>query len=220
MLIRRIGGFLGLALVIAVVATVILVVLEADDGDDVALRVGFHPFTSDPENGDCAGARRGPNDCDPVNLVFEGMSLELVTQALREAGWGTVGLGSTQWLAFEDTAGLTAQGTQLFLSESLSERFHVRLWGAPGRGSAPVVIGAVHHEQGVLAHRIDQDWEAAEARVRAMLCSGTTLVCEMGEPIVGQLAIQGDDGRWRGWANDGRPTVVRPAAGGAANGRR
>ena len=223
MRIRRIGGLLGLALAIAVVATVILFVLDTNEGDDVARRVGFRPFTSDPDNGDCAGAttsERASHDCDPVNLVFEGMSVEIVTQALRDVGWVTIGLGSTQWLAFDGTDGLLAQDVQLFLSDAVDARLHVRLWSAPGAGSEPVVIGAVHHEQGVLAHRIDPDWEAAEQRVRAMLCSGTTLVCETGEPIARQLAIQGDDGRWRGWANDGRPTVVRPAADGAANGRR
>ncbi len=94
--------------------------------------------------------------------------------------------------------------------------------GRAGAGAtgAPPALHALHHEQGVLAHRIDQDWEAAEARVRSMLCSGTTLVCETGEPIARQVAIQGDDGRWRGWANDGQPTLIRPAADGASNGRR
>ena len=78
----------------------------------------------------------------------------------------------------------------------------------------PLALHALLHEQGILTHRIDQDWEAAEQRVRSALCSGGALVCEQGQPIALQLAIQGDDGRWRGWANDGRPTLIRQAQGG------
>ena len=80
----------------------------------------------------------------------------------------------------------------------------------------PLALNALLHEQGILTHRIDQDWEASEARVRSALCSGTTLVCETGEPIARQLAIQGGEAQWRGWANDGRPTLIRPAAGDAS----
>ena len=172
MLTRMIGGYIGVVLAVAAVAVVILFVLDSDDGEDVVRGVGFHPFTSDPGNDDCAGAadalREAPNDCDPINLVFEGVPLDVAVTALREAGWVTIGLGSTQWLSLDDADGLVAHAEQLFFVDSLDARLHLRLWSAPAVAGEAVLVGAVHHEQGILTHRIDQDWEAAEARVRVM----------------------------------------------------
>ena len=216
--------FAGIAVAIVVVAVGVLFVLDSTDDEGFVLGEAFHPFTSDADNGNCATSTVGsggtPNNCDPINLAFEGLALEGVVAAFREAGWVSVGLGSTQWLHLNDTGGLTAQSAQLFFADSLDARLHVRLWRARAVSGESVVLGAVHHEAGVLSHRIDQDWEDAEGRVRSMLCSGTTLVCETGGALLGQLAIQGNDGRWRGWGNDGRPTLIRAAAGGESIERR
>ncbi len=85
----------------------------------------------------------------------------------------------------------------------------MRLWSASVAGDTPLIIAAVHHEQGFLQHRIDRDWEVAEQRVRSGLCSVAAYDCEQGALIASQLAIQGGAERWRGWANDGRPALIR-----------
>ena len=221
---RHLVGLGGIVVGIVVVSTVVLFALDTNNGEETLLRGQFHPFTSDPDNDGCAPSADAvgnvSSDCDPINLVFEDLSLEDIVAALRGAGWVTVGLGSVQWLAFGGPGGPTAQDAQLFFADALDERLHLRVWTAASNSDTPVVLGAVHHEQGILTHRIDQDWERAEQRLRAMLCAGSGLVCEQGQPIALQLAIQGNDERWRGWVNDGRPTLVRPAAGDASRDER
>ena len=127
---RYVAGFVGLTLAIVAVVSVVLFVLDTTAGEDFVLGEGFHPFTSDPDNDGCArstdASGNAPNDCDPVNLAFEGLEMEGVIGALREAGWVTSGLGSTQGLVVDDAGGATAQDAQLFFSDSLDERLHVR----------------------------------------------------------------------------------------------
>ena len=73
-----------------------------------------------------------------------------------------------------------------------------------------MTIAAVHHEAEdlrSLTHRIDRDWEFAEAFVVDALCP-TARSCAMTGVDDGQDQLQGRDGQWRGWANDARLTVI------------
>jgi hypothetical protein len=150
----------------------------------------------------------GSYNCDPVNVIFVGRSPAQVRDLLRGAGWTTFDLGSTQRLHFA-TSAQVAQDMQVFRpdgrnSAGQSLRYHVRLWRV--RDVAPMVtVGAVHHERRVgFSDAIDRSWDASEAFVGGQLCGGR---CYGTGVLPKQSQMQGGDGEWRGWANDGRATV-------------
>ena len=209
MLKRLIGLLIGVVMGVVVAVVVVLVLLDSDESDVLAVGVEFHPFTSSPGSGSCvpfAHTDPGPpNSCDPINLLFVGLTLEAVAASLTGSGWMTIGLGATQWLFFEADDTLQPNNLQLFRLDGIDRRFHMRLWGSVDEDGRPVVIGAVHHEQGIISHSIDRDWESAEERA---VCGGSALTCRSTAPIREQRAIQGNDTEWRGWTNDGKPTVI------------
>lgn len=150
-------------------------------------------------------SRAGGTGCDPINLMFPGKTWQEVRDALREAGWTTAGFGSRQ--VFEvGLQGYVPEAEQLFFVDSTTTRFHIRLWQGPGI----VTYASVHHEledRVSLTHRIDADWETAEAFVADSLCPAAH-ACSQTSVDPGQDALQSGGGEWRGWANDARPTVI------------
>jgi hypothetical protein len=195
-------GSLTLTLIVAG-----LVTADTDQHQDIS----FHPFTLDGGNSTCVsyddpeiGSTR---NCDPVNLFFAGMIIQDVRAVLEEKLWTTSGFGSSQSLHYEE-GGLFNQDLQLYLNESDNRRYHVRLWQIPGEAG---VLGAVHHEQGVIFHTIDMSWEAAEASIADQLC-GDIFICGNSERLPLQVTIQnaqsGQENAWRDWENNGVLTVI------------
>ena len=183
---------------------------------DVVGTATFHPFTMDSTNTTCvpwANEPSGPTrNCDPVDLVFPGKTWQQVQTILKGRGWTTFGSGSTQVLHFADPLVLVTQSTQLFRSDGFFERYHVRLWQVPGV-NPPIVVGAVHHERTLGNDTIDKSWEASEAFVASQLCTAALGSCSPSAVLAQQAAIQastpgGTATSWRGWANDGRATVI------------
>ena len=171
---------------------------ETDDGIETA----FHPYTLEQ----CTSARiedTGLSNCDPVNLVFAGTSWEQVRDALQAQGWTAEGSGSRQVILSDGVA--IPDVEQLFLVEASGARYHVRLWQVSGT----VTLGSVHHEAASLLpflHRIDQDWEAAEAVVAEQLCPGAA-ACFLTSQLAEQRRTQ-DGEMWRGWRNDARARLI------------
>jgi hypothetical protein len=192
-------------LVIALAMTALTVVTQVGAVSDSHGDVSFHPFTVDPNNGTCVpwvDPTSGENtrNCDPVNLLFMGATPGQVQQVL---GWGSCS-GSTQWLHF-DSPTMLSQDLQVCFYESFTLRYHMRLWEVPG--TSPVVsLGAVHHESGFFTHTIDKSWEDSEAFVANELCA--SFDCSQTNFLEEQSLIQGDDGEWRGWANNASATIV------------
>jgi hypothetical protein len=147
----------------------------------------------------------GHGRCDPVNLVFPAATTNDVATALVRAGWTIETLGTSQVVISSGKE--MPQAIQLIDSDGTTvapQRFHIRLWQLPD----DLVIGAVHHEVAGVGHEIDRDWEAAEARVRSDLCIDD-VVCEDGGVVGEQRTQQRGTDRWRGFVNDGRPSIVR-----------
>jgi hypothetical protein len=169
----------------------------------------FHPFTM-PGSPGCVGwfdpVEGQTWNCDPVDLTFPGQTWQQVRDRLRAKGWTTFGIGSDQWLHFNDTTRIR-QSVQLFRYDSFTRRYHMRVWGAPGG----VTVAAVHHEQGVLEHSIDKSWEDSEAFVRGQLCSGACSGYFLPQQWTMQDGIDGipdGDTTWRGWANNANAAVI------------
>jgi hypothetical protein len=210
-----------LRVLLIVVFSLILAAVLTDSAvaeTDVYLGVAFHPFTLDGGNGTCIDypdSDIGPTkNCDPVNLVFPGRTWQEVRDLLGDNGWSTCCSGSTQGLHYDDGAGIYSENEQLVTPNTYFSRFHIRLFQAPG--ATPMTFGAVHHEEFVnLSHRIDMDWEDAEAFVANSLCG---LDCGQTGPLAAQIAIQGGDNTWRttfegaDLINNGSATVI-PAPG-------
>ena len=171
---------------------------QTDDGIETA----FHPYSLEQ----CTSARiedTGLSNCDPVNLVFAGASWEQVRDALQAHGWTAEGSGSRQVVLYDGLA--IPDVEQLFLVEASGARYHVRLWQV----SATVTLGSVHHEAAGLLpflHRIDQDWEVAEALVADQLCPEAE-ACFSTSQLAEQIRTQ-DGGMWRGWRNDSRARLI------------
>jgi hypothetical protein len=171
---------------------------QSDDGIETA----FHPFTLEQ----CTSARiedTGLSNCDPVNLVFAGASWEQVRDVLQSQGWTAEGAGSRQVILYDGIA--IPDVEQLFLVEASGARYHVRLWQV----SATVTLGSVHHEAAGLLpflHRIDQDWEAAEALVAGQLCPEAA-ACFSTSQLAEQRRTQNGE-QWRGWRNDSRARLI------------
>ena len=127
--------------------------------------------------------------------------------ALVAEGWTLESLGSAQIVLVPSSNQELPQVVQLIDSDGTTvapQRYHVRLWQLPNG----LTIGAVHHEIASVGHEIDRDWENAEARVRANLCKGP-VECEDGDVIEDQRTQQRGSDRWRGFVNDGRPSIIR-----------
>ena len=153
----------------------------------------------------------GHGRCDPVNLIFPDARVGDVAAALVRAGWTIETLGTSQIVLAPSDSRELPQVVQLIDSDGTTvapQRFHLRLWQLPDR----LTIGAVHHELANIGHEIDRDWEAAEGRVRENLC-GAGAACEEGEVIQEQLTQQRGTDRWRGFVNDGRPSIIRLPSG-------
>jgi hypothetical protein len=171
--------------------------------------ITFHPFTIPSDTGCVLWAADGSYNCDPVDLVFAGRSPSQVSEWLREKGWTTWGLGSTQRLHFATTT-LYPQDQQLFRSDGRNAagqtmRYHIRLWAVRGAATT-VTLGAVHHEAstGFLAHTIDRSWESAEGFVAGQLCRSRCL----SSPVLPTQSLMQGASTWRGWDNDAVATVV------------
>ena len=171
---------------------------RSDDGIETA----FHPFTLEQ----CTSARiedTGLSNCDPVNLVFAGASWDQVRDALQARGWTAEGSGSRQVILYDGVA--IPDVEQLFLVEASGTRYHVRLWQV----SRSVTLGSVHHEAAGLLpflHRIDQDWEVAEAFVADQICPEAA-ACFSTSQLAEQRRTQDGDS-WRGWRNDTRARLI------------
>lgn len=198
---------ISLVLVVPLALAVLLAGSATADGDPY-LDVNFHSFTLDGNNSTCilyddrdVGQTR---NCDPVNLIFPDRTWQQVRDLLLADDWSTSGGGSSQWLYFSGS-GLHVEDEQLFKPGTLfGPRYHIRLWQAPG--TTLVTMAAVHHED--FWHNIDMDWELAEAAVASALCSPD---CQQAY-LSTQDTIQGEDGDWREWGNNGSATVI-PAPG-------
>ena len=172
---------------------------------DTAAGASFHPFTMPLDNG-CVRLSddHGTSyNCDPVNVLFPDRTWPDVLRLLLDNGWTKLDLGSIQRLHFGDST-LYGQDAQLFREDAPDKRYHIRLWEVRGVAST-VTVGAVHHEEGRLQHRIDMHWDEAEAFVAGQLCGSA---CSTTGLLVNQDLAQGSDGVWRGWANDAKATVV------------
>ena len=168
----------------------------------------FHPFTMPGDTGCVAWtdpAEGTTYNCDPVNLVFPSQSWTRVRDRLRAKGWTTWGLGSNQYLHFA-TPTRVVQNVQLFRSDGLSRRYHMRVWQ-----TGTTTVAAVHHESGFLAHTIDRSWDDSEAFVRSQLCTTACSSAFLASQEAMQDGLDGlDDGDllWRGWKNDSYATVI------------
>jgi hypothetical protein len=171
--------------------------------------ITFHPFTIPPNTGCVQWAEDGTYNCDPVNVVFPNRTPAQVRDLLRGKGWTTFDLGSNQSLHFAAPT-LFTQDIQVFRADGRNSagqtvRYHVRLWAVRGITST-VTVGAVHHEARVgFSDVIDRSWDASEAFVAGQLC---TTNCFVTAVLPKQSQMQGNDGVWRGWANDARATVI------------
>lgn len=162
----------------------------------------FEAFTSNPWKEDCMFDETGARYCDPVNLVFARQTLEDVKLKLLSLGWITsTRRGSDQYMRWE-SQDYRRHDLQLHFYESLRARYHLRLWESPDQ---TIVVGAVHHEEGVVHHTIDIDWDLAQRFVEKQLCSGQ---CVMSKVLSNHLLVQGDSKFWRGMTNDGRATII------------
>ncbi|HSG16153.1 MAG TPA: hypothetical protein VLE70_07515 [Anaerolineae bacterium] len=204
-------------LLVSLTAVVLVIVMagSAAAESDVYLAVAFHPFTLDANNDTCVDFYDEDigltKNCDPVNLVFPGRTWQDVQDLLEGYGWTTTWLGSTQQLHFGGTT-MYSQDEQLTKDDGSNAsgkpmRYHIRLWQA--QDGALVTFAAVHHEYGTgflnLTHVIDMSWEDAEDNVVADLCG---LDCQQTGLLAAQHLIQGGDGEWRTWDNDGSATVI------------
>jgi hypothetical protein len=171
---------------------------QSEDGIETA----FHPYTLEQ----CTSVRiedTGLSNCDPVNLVFAGASWEQVREVLQAQGWTAEGSGSRQVILYDGVA--VPDVEQLFLIQAAGARYHVRLWQV----SETVTLGSVHHEAAGLLpffHRIDQDWEIAEAFIADQLCPEAK-ACFSTSQLAGQRRTQ-DGEWWRGWRNDSRARLI------------
>jgi hypothetical protein len=167
--------------------------------------VPFHPYSVDPGNDDCVAwndtAIGMTRDCDPINLVFPGESAADVVARLHAAGWVDTG-GTTQWLYVPPALVQVQAQLEQHDGADPTQRYHIRLWeAAPG-----LTVGNVHHEHGS-PHHIDMPWDDAESFTAAGVCADW---CQHVH-LTASDAIQGGDGAWRGFENDGNATVVPPA---------
>ena len=165
--------------------------------------VSFAVFTIAPGNMSCVRVDDDvvgwTGDCDPINVLFPGQTLQGVTARLHAAGW-TDTSGSTQWLYFAGSTLVPVEAQLAFPDGSdPTMRYHVRLWQAGAR----LVVGAVHHEHGT-PHQIDLDWDAAERFLAWPLCASW---CRR-LTLASQWSLQNGSPRWRGWNNDGAATVI------------
>ena len=175
---------------------------HADGLHSPILPHSFESFTTNPGKEDCLLYDTGVRYCDPVNLVFLGQTLEDVKLSLLAAGWiNSTRRGSDQFLRSQ-TQGFRQQDLQLLFYESLRSRYHVRLWDVPGQ---MMVVGAVHHEEGVYHHKIDMDWDEAQRFVEKQFCGDE---CGTSELLSNLSFVQGDTESWRGLANDGRAALI------------
>ena len=194
---------------------------RASADSDTFEGVSFHPFTMAPAGEGCppsshtyAGLQL--RDCDPVNLLFDGVALWQVAGMLRDSGWTAIGLGSYQLLHLARTEVPVGQTAAMYLSVAAGSegcpaegpgcRFHVRLWATGWRS----VVGAVHFETaGLLGpHQLLQSWEFAESRVCNDLAAQGSLTCAPNSAFLAtQAAIQAG-GNWRGLANDANASVI------------
>jgi hypothetical protein len=193
--------FLVLAAAAVVTALVLAGAAWADRGSYAG--VSFAAFTIAPGNMDCVQVDDDvvgwTGDCDPINVLFPGQTLQGVIARLHAAGWSDTA-GSTQWLYFGDTT-LVPVAAQLAVASASDStmRYHVRLWQAgPG-----LVVGAVHHEHGA-PHRIDMGWDMAESFLAQPLCSTWCRSVTFSS----QWSAQNGSPRWRGWSNDATATVI------------
>jgi hypothetical protein len=166
--------------------------------------VAFSSFTIAPGNADCVDEHDPvlgwTKNCDPVNVLFPGQTLDVVVARLQAAGW-TISGGGVQYLQLADPATPVPVQVQLGLPDGTDPtmRYHVRLWEA----DPTLTVGAVHHEHGE-PHQIDLAWDAAEAFLAAPLCA--TWCGHVVLPV--QTSLQSTPGMWRGWPNDGMATVI------------
>ena len=166
--------------------------------------VAFSPFTIAPGNNDCVDENDSVlgwiKNCDPVNVLFPGQSLDVVVARLQAAGWVVAG-GGVQYLQLADAAEPVPVQIQLGLPDGTDPtmRYHVRLWQA----DATLTVGSVHHEHGE-PHKIDLAWDAAEAFLATPLCGAWCAHTLL--PV--QSSLQTVPGMWRGWPNDGLATVI------------
>jgi hypothetical protein len=167
--------------------------------------VTFSPFTIGPGNNDCVDANDPVlgwmKNCDPIDVLFPGQTLDVVVSRLEAAGWVVAG-GGVQYLQLSDPANPMPVQVQLAVPDNGPDstmRYHVRLWQA----GPTLTVGAVHHEHGE-PHKIDLAWDAAEAFLATPLC-GTW--CQQVELPV-QTSLESTPGMWRGWPNDGLATVI------------
>ncbi|HLX19146.1 MAG TPA: hypothetical protein VKR23_03245 [Gaiellaceae bacterium] len=168
--------------------------------------VAFAAFTIAPGNMDCVQVDDDvvgwTGDCDPIDVLFPGQTMQTVLARLHAAGWVDT-TGSTEWLYYGDSTLVPVQA-QLAVPDGTDPtmRYHVRLWQV----GAHLVVGAVHHEHGS-PHKIDMAWDAAEAFLAQGLCA--TWCGHVMLPM--QLWIQQGSPMWRGFGNDGMATVIRRA---------
>jgi hypothetical protein len=199
--------FRGLLLAICVLTLAAVMMGPAEAETDVYLGIAFHPFTLDGGNDTCVDYTDEDigqtKNCDPVNLVFPGRTWQEVRDLLEANGWSTCCSGSTQGLHYDGGAGIYSESEQLVTPSTYFNRFHIRLFQAPGApGDPPVTFGAVHHEEFVnFSHSIDMSWEDAEAFVANALCG---LDCEQTGPLATQIGIQSDEGNSGAWRVDGQ----------------
>ena len=175
---------------------------HGDGGASPIESLALEAFTSHPWKEDCILDETGVRYCDPVNLVFVSQTLDDVKLSLLSAGWITsTRRGSDQYLRWE-SQDYHRHDLQLHFYESLRARYHVRLWESPDQ---TIVVGAVHHEEGVIHHTIDIDWDQAQQFVEKQLCSGR---CGMSGVLSDHPLVQGDTKFWRGMTNDGRISII------------
>lgn len=172
---------------------------------DTYAGVTFSPFTIGPGNADCVDANDPVlgwmKNCDPVDVLFPGQTLDAVVQRLEAAGWVVAG-GGVQYLQLTDPTAPVPVQVQMAVPDEgpdTTMRYHVRLWQA----GPTLTVGAVHHEHGE-PHKIDLAWDEAEAFLAAPLCGTWCQHFEL--PI--QMSLQSTPGMWRGWPNDGLATVI------------
>ena len=154
---------------------------------------------------------QGHGRCDPVNLVFPGATVEVVTSALIRESWTLTGIGTLQVVLAPGRTQGVPQAVQLFNADGSSiapTRYHIRLWQVP----AGLLVGAVHHESTAANDQIDRDWEHAEAYVRDQLCKEQTN-CEDSGLMEEQRTQQRGSDRWRGFQNDATPSIIRLPSG-------
>jgi hypothetical protein len=99
---------------------------------------------------------------DPINLIFECISLEEIEGYLSTKGWKSISypLAVDQVIPIPDSYNKKTQDLQLVGPEqyTILKRYHIRLWNINGQS----IAASVHHDAFRFLGHVATDFESAE----------------------------------------------------------